>query len=544
MEMKKALVFISLSLFVSCRTMKTLGDPEGRFSQKDKNEDLYIWFQKYNKEVYDPVTFGKGATEIRRADRLKGKLEKVFDNISSPTAIFSFVHLSDVQLREERVRLYYGLLTGLLDAIVPTNNFGELQEKYDTTYYMALIQGLNAELKNNLIKQGGTPNATNPLFMVHTGDAVHTSVLSEMYEFQGVTSLLELPWFATLGNHEVTSFGTPIGGISEKNPQMEFQPIGDHDDAISIFHPTVKTNFYEILGLPRLPAVDKFILFHGFAHGFDYTPGPKIDKKLTGLRSMESRGAVGYYSRVIDSGETDLQYWTAGRMEPGLKIRLIFLDTCESVESSSSGVMHDAQARWVAQEIEEAKTNNELIFAFGHHEFDANMETEAKFGIVKNSAEAMVRSAFSKYDHFVAYFCGHTHKQNIGFVPAADGKSGGFVQIIAPSILEYPKAGTIIHLYKYADAKETGRMIEVEFFTPGAQLPEWKFLSGSEITGLEERASRIIKINNPTPAQVKDSADAQTILCQDSADKDKAGSIEKLINPARLPVYRIIIPNK
>jgi hypothetical protein len=66
---------------------------------------------------------------------------------------------------------------------------------YDYSYYLTQIGAMRL-LKNRL------PEDQRPSFMIHTGDAIHMGVVSEIYDFIYITNQLTIPWFNALGNHD------------------------------------------------------------------------------------------------------------------------------------------------------------------------------------------------------------------------------------------------------------------------------------------------------------------------------------------------------
>ncbi|MFC1825484.1 metallophosphoesterase, partial [Thermodesulfobacteriota bacterium] len=140
----------------------------------------------------------------------------------------SFVHLSDVQLRDERVYMFGEKLTQFGDYLADGFQHEPDMVAYDYAYYLTQI-GIINRLKNLLEED------ESPMFMIHTGDALHMGVVSELYEFIYMTNKLNIPWFNALGNHDYQVFGNlnakDVGVI---RPNMGFQTVNSRYNFINM----------------------------------------------------------------------------------------------------------------------------------------------------------------------------------------------------------------------------------------------------------------------------------------------------------------------
>ncbi|HEX8109698.1 MAG TPA: metallophosphoesterase family protein [Kofleriaceae bacterium] len=122
--------------------------------------------------------------------------------LGAPVAVASFLHFSDVQLREPGAKLGGQSLSHQLDKIVKSfeRNYG--QELYSMFVYGALVRTANEELM-----LPPDPERPPPQFMIHTGDAVDAGLTSEFEMFRNYSDFLQIPWYQVLGNHDVLAFG-------------------------------------------------------------------------------------------------------------------------------------------------------------------------------------------------------------------------------------------------------------------------------------------------------------------------------------------------
>lgn len=178
----------------------------------------------------------------------------------------AFVHLSDVQIRDERVKLFGKGASRTLDKIIPSFEHGippaHDQEHYDYAAYLALIKTINACLDDKSMVA-----AEKPKFMIHTGDAVDASVVEELYEFIYISNKLTMPWFNALGNHDVTVFGNFNNKkVYVNDPSLIFQTLHN------------KYNFINMHGgghrvdpniNPGPPSAEHLMACGSLYHGFD-----------------------------------------------------------------------------------------------------------------------------------------------------------------------------------------------------------------------------------------------------------------------------------
>jgi 3',5'-cyclic AMP phosphodiesterase CpdA len=145
------------------------------------------------------------ATVRQQADAVASAHRQLDIDLDSrpPTPIASFLHFSDVQLREPGAKLGGQSLSHQLDKLVPSFERNYDQELYSMFVYGALVRTANEELK--LAERD--PDRPPPQFMIHTGDAVDAGLSSEFEMFRNYSDMLRIPWYQVIGNHDVLAFG-------------------------------------------------------------------------------------------------------------------------------------------------------------------------------------------------------------------------------------------------------------------------------------------------------------------------------------------------
>ncbi|MBA3458604.1 MAG: metallophosphoesterase [Deltaproteobacteria bacterium] len=130
---------------------------------------------------------------------------------SWPRPLLSFLHFSDVQIREPEAKLGGGKVSGTLDTLVQSFERDYDQEQYSAFVYAAIVETVNEELEK--FRETPAPDNTTvngrimPTFMIHTGDAVDAGLASEFDTFITESNRLDVPWYQVIGNHDVLAFG-------------------------------------------------------------------------------------------------------------------------------------------------------------------------------------------------------------------------------------------------------------------------------------------------------------------------------------------------
>jgi len=277
-------------------------DLDTRVTIKDKNFNL----EKYYVTHYGKRTdykFAAKPIEVSEAqlkiwDNADGAVNPQPDQSHSGVKL-TFIHLSDVQLRDEQVRLYDKATSKLADYIIPSFEHGPIQEVFDGAVYYAIVQTINATANNH--PEG---NPLRPSFMIHTGDAIDAGVVNELYEFLYITNELKLPWYNAIGNHDVGTFGNIEQNLIYVNdPFVEFMTMHSKFNFINLHHSAYE--FYPFVNVsPTNTGIDyttrQADVLYSKYNGFDKL-NYSADK--IGSEGFVCHNCPGYYSIEVKSKE-------------------------------------------------------------------------------------------------------------------------------------------------------------------------------------------------------------------------------------------------
>jgi len=152
----------------------------------------------------------RGRTEQQRAlTALAGELGLGVNGW--PRAELSFLHFSDVQIREPGAKLGGTQLSSKLRRIEASFEQDYVQELYALYGYQAIVATANREIALAAQLRGEqsaeAEHRPGPTMMIHTGDSADTGMQSEFDSFVTYTDKLMVPWYQVIGNHDVLAFG-------------------------------------------------------------------------------------------------------------------------------------------------------------------------------------------------------------------------------------------------------------------------------------------------------------------------------------------------
>ena len=353
----------------------------------------------------------------------------------------AFIHLSDVQIRDERVKLFGKNLSRTLDNVIPSFEHGTDQEHYDYAAYLAVIETINAYI-NSL----PADSARRPKFMIHTGDAVDAGVVEELYEFIYVSNQLSIPWFNVLGNHDVTVFGNFNNKkVYVNDPNLTFQTLHNTYNFINM-HGGGDVADLNVNYSPE-PHAETDYETRSRYHGFDFysyvgdrSPPAGVEEESSSLYLC--RDCPGYYSFKLAKKDGSYHFVIAddtAKAKNSQYILCVVLDTTTTKLGFAKGTVGKDQLKWLEELLK--GNRRDLILAFGHHPLEHSAFMDDSYNEVV--------TLFHRYG-VVAYFCGHTHAYDINFHKGKGGSSG-FWEVITDSILEYPQEGSLVTIRNFGD---------------------------------------------------------------------------------------------
>lgn len=357
--------------------------------------------------------------------------------------LLSFVHLSDVRLREHAVILSDDSSTELPAAL-------DQLYRNDDAVLLATVLGIN-QLGQSGTALGTCPAVGAPRFVIHTGNAVGLGLFSELTQFIAAMNELNVPWLNAVGPNDVGFVGSrPNETVAGVNAIVPYVPIGNVDRFMT-FHAVrgVKTDVTlpnpaqrgrddgpsqagcrrQANGMctpdPRYPRS----LFHGFNANCE-----TIDGGMTMLewqRDGLCTSARGYYAITVPSNR------------PELAFRLIVLNTAENViddgtTPSSGGTMLMEQVRWLGRELD-ALPPGTFALVFGHD----------PLGAFADDRREQLTSALAKHPRALGYF--HGGDGDTLRRQRADGGVHSFPEVGSASLLEFPQVSRAIDVLRAND---------------------------------------------------------------------------------------------
>lgn len=339
--------------------------------------------------------------------------------------LFSFIHVSDIQLRDSNIVYFGKKRSKYLDRIkipfVHGEPFGAMERgKLDTRDeepYIALIGAIN-QAKHR------------PSFVLHTGDAIDAGTMGEMISFIALSNFLEIPWFNVIGNHDIFIMGNLTQDrLRIINPRGPGVLVVQSRDLFIKFHGWNDINMHFPIELRRHIPTQGF----SYRHGFDRT------NRDTKLNSNNQTGTPHYSILLYPSNP---------------KIRLLGIDTNLSDDMILKGVI-DGRLRigyegllrkdefeWLDKELKEARLNKEFVIMAGHHPLSNEKGKKILKVAIAGISKSFLLDYLKDQPHVLAYFGGHTHKPYINV-------HGTFAEVIAPSLHEFPQTALLVTLLKH-----------------------------------------------------------------------------------------------
>jgi hypothetical protein len=405
----------------------------------------------------DPIDVKEGAT-----------VQVALDSslvLSAP--MLSFLHLSDIQLRDPSVTLTDPRLSAQLDWFQPLWSF-----QYDTDmefYNQYLVQAV-FDTVNAL-----ATTADPPQFIIHTGDSVDSGSISELIRFHGLIDELAIPFYEAFGNHDVLVFGNltptsihdddnacaPVSSLLQSTSWLFPNKICvdqlvscpdcvDHEGELIARETMAETRWRFMRQLkhsptdtvvepsagkstPYCPDTSPDVRFGGYTrdHGFDLGTGP-------------DGNPLGYYAFVREL--------TPFAGEPLRNAVFIVLDS-EELPDHQGGIEghigHD-QLGWLRSVLDCVARSHpgDLVFVFAHQPLgsiavDPQDQVEGRY---------VLADALTKSPNVVAYLYGHNHANSIcgddrqKNLPTAGRPCEKFWEIETASLIEFPQEGRLVRI--------------------------------------------------------------------------------------------------
>ncbi len=389
--------------------------------------------------------------------------------------LLSFIHLSDIQLREGSVKLDDPDISRRLDVLVP--QFSSFEYDPDLEFYNQYVTAALLATINRNNKWYEDPPASKrseldpldrPEFVIHTGDSIDSGVESELHLFHTLIDKVDIPFLELFGNHDTLVFGNliPAADDDESKCASGDSLAGQVSFPWSTFvpdwfcvHQNVKcTDEKCISGEVELVArTDPAETRKRFIRGVKDVPSDQTSNSPPDLATRDHgfdlNRDLGYYSFSRPIKITT----QVGVSDVEAKAIFVALNS-EDRDSGQGGIggrIGKTQFNWLKGILESADTHD-LIFVFAHQpvgSIDIDGEIHGTF-----------ESLLDSNKHIVGYFYGHNHAHEI-CGDARNTVCSHFWEVETGSLIEFPQEGRLVRIKQVST---TDAFIEVSTF--GEQL--------------------------------------------------------------------------
>jgi hypothetical protein len=330
--------------------------------------------------------------------------------LSAPV-VLRFAWTSDVQIRQHGVKLFSSRTSRTLDDVIPSFERDPLQETLGWAVYLAHIKSI--DLYARALAEKGDPTPVS--FLIHTGDAIDSGTIEELYRFVRVTNQSILPWLNVAGNHDTSIFGNYQKNLTYTSDAfVDFYPAGRRG-FLAMHAPDRRLTGFgpELMPVPTGGHVPSESGKASLGGGKNPQTVPQTDCHGFDLAGPSGRPCweyPGYYALDVPAAA---------------RVRVIVLDTTKHADWGAEGELSREQATWLREQLAAASGGTALLFAH-HRPLPAVLDAVAASGHPR-----------------VFFFSGHTHEA--GVYEHRAGRTR-VVELNGASILEYPQLSRIVEL--------------------------------------------------------------------------------------------------
>ena len=378
-------------------------------------------------------------------------------HVSRP--LLSFVHLSDMQIRDGAVTLEGPNRSTRLGGLLPSFEHDDDLAAYNPYMAEAVIATINAQVDRG---------RERPVFVIHTGNAIDAGVMSELARFHDIVDQLEIPLFDLLGNHDALVFGNlvPTASTSDTTCATTASIAGaDHwfapdklcvDQAVRC--PTCVGTEAQLVARPEHERTRaRFIgrLHHAGYEAVAQLPGPQeayctVPQIQDGDRIMVPEQTIyaGAASREhgfdlnVDADKHALGYYAfAEKLASGDRHALFIALDSEDLEDKRGGPrgrIGPIQMAWLQSVlgcVQRDPHKHDLIFVVAHQPLSE---------IEHDGNAASLVSVLEAAPNVIGFLYGHHHEHAICGDHRPGGPCSQFWEIETSSILEFPQEGRLI----------------------------------------------------------------------------------------------------
>ena len=326
--------------------------------------------------------------------------------------LLRFVWFSDVQLRQREVKLFSDRISHDLDNIIPSFEHNFVQEDFDWAVYLSQIEATNRLHRDRPLD-----------FMIHTGDAIDSGTIEEIYQFIYISDQLQIPWLNIIGNHDIALFGNYQERLGyTRQASVNFFPVGNLTNFVWMHR---KERLISGFGRHLLPTPSE----GGHSPSEDIWIGKKLPPtNHHGFDLASDRICSDFPSKRLDYDHVT-GYYAANLCETRIPMRLIVMNSAKTDEWGADGQIKPFQRTWLQNVLLPADGGINLVFVH-HRPKDFDAETQA----LLNSS-----------DHGpLVMFTGHTHQHHLEKHSLPNGRS--YYELNTGAVLEFPQIGRLIEL--------------------------------------------------------------------------------------------------
>ena len=342
-----------------------------------------------------------------------------------------------------------------LEAIVVTGDMTDNAQLNETQWYMnALNGGTVHPVSGNKEKSEwvGSHNVKYDEFYWHPDGAPIGEKLDRpisKFGFPVITGLIEkarssfksaglnVPWFATFGNHDLLLQGTvaaskELSDLSKGNLRIVSLPPDFKNP--ELVTPSVSeigpVDYPDFTGFPKAQiTADQQRAFN--------TPGTFAASHLNAGGNPAGHGFT------KENVENNTAYWCKD-LE---KIRLISMDTVNP-HGGWQGSIDEKQLNWIREKLTEAK--DKYCVLLSHHPSPTLINDFAPSGKPRRVIKDELLQELYQHKNLIAWIAGHVHRHASGLHTRPDGST--FLEFTTASHIDWPQQSRVIEIVK----EETG----------------------------------------------------------------------------------------
>lgn len=256
---------------------------------------------------------------------------------------------------------------------------------------------------------------------------------------------LAMPWLAVHGNHDQMIQGTipadqvagfSLAGLADRKAFA--LPADWSHEAIAQFCHDVDSCSIDALRLwSQLPS---------------RAITPDIARRTLGRREFVaahfgSSARPAGHGFIRDGADTGQAYY---RFDHG-RVSVLALDTVNE-NGGWQGSLDESQLAWLQAELADADRERRYVVLASHHPLATLVNDRATATASRRVLGDELAAILARHRCVVLWLNGHTHRSSV--TPHA-GPGGGFWEVTAPSLIDYPQQGRIVELLQAADGTLT-----------------------------------------------------------------------------------------